>query len=303
MEAARAAEGLRLAAPAKINLYLGVHTGRDGAGYHAVDTVMAALDLADEVLVEPAPALELVCEPLAGLPPEKNAAWRAASALAQALGCEPAVRIHINKRIPVAAGLGGPSTDAAAVLRGCCRLWGVAVADPRVVEVARGIGADVPFFLGGSPAYLGGRGDVPQEEFTLEQAVPIALVKPPAARVSTPAAYGEFDAHPVALPPLEPLLAALRAEGACAGTLAPLVANNLAPAACALEPQVADVLAWLRAQDGALAADVCGSGACSFAICESDAAAARVAAAAEARGWWACATRVCATRARDQDAA
>lgn len=293
--AGRAREALQLAAPAKINLYLGVHPQIDAEGYHRVDSVMAALELADLVELSPAPALSVACDPAVPGPPEKNSAWRAATALARELGREPAVRIRIEKRIPVQAGLGGPSSDAAAVLRGICALWDVDPADPRVAAVARGIGADVPFFLGRTPAYLAGRGDELVEAFALPAPLPVALVKPQAAGVSTPAAYRAFDTAPTPLPPLEPLLSALR-TGRTAKIPA-LAANNLAPAACELEPQIGAVLAWLGAQPGVLAANVCGSGACSFALCESDEAAARVTAEARVASggrWWACATR-CAT--------
>ena len=291
---------LAVRAPAKINLYLGVHDQRDAAGYHRVDSVMAALSLADEVHAVPArelsvtmSAVDAALEPLPALPQEKNSAHRAAVAMGRAFGRVPLVSLHIYKRVPLQAGLGGPSADAAAAIAALCALWGVDPADARTVAAARSIGADVPFFLGSSPAYLAGRGDELVEAFPQAPAFPVALVKPRAGGVSTPAAYRLFDEAPAARGPLEPLRAALR-EGR-AEEVPPLVANNLAPAARALEPQVAEVLAWLGAQPGVLAADVCGSGACCFALCADADDARRIARdAREEHGgaWWSCATRM-----------
>ena len=280
---------ITVSAPAKVNLYLGIHAEHDERGYHRVDSVMAALDLADTLTIEPAAALEVLLDPPAAFPMEKNTAYRAAVALAHAFGREPGARIVITKRIPLQAGLGGPSTDAAAALLGLCALWGIDARDERVEAVARSIGADVPFFLHGALAYLDGAGDRLRERFEPLAGMPVVLVQPEGVGVSAGAAYARFDADPTPLPPLEPMLSALRAhdeEAVCAA-----LANNLAPASCALAPQILGVLAWLREQEGVRAALMSGSGACSFALCSSaDAARAIARAAQERRGWWACAT-------------
>lgn len=283
---------LTVSAPAKFNLYLGVSTQLDQRGYHRVDSVMAAVDLFDEVTVAPATQLSVATDPATDCPQQKNTAYRAATALGKAFSREPNVAISIRKRIPLCAGLGGPSTDAAAVLRALCALWDIDVADSLVAEVARGIGADVPFFLYDSPAYLSGGGDVLEETFPGMDGLPVCLVKPVDARVSTVEAYRAFDADPVAVPPLNPLLQALRA-GDVAGVL-PRISNNLGVISQTLEPQIADVLTFLRAADSVLAADVCGSGACSFAVCDSDERARALAAkAAKQHGWWSAAVRTC----------
>ncbi len=281
---------LELSAPAKINLYLGVHTQTDARGYHRVDTVMARLGLADRVRIEPARELSVAMSPAIDLAPERNSVWRAARLLGEAVGRDPAVAIRIEKHIPLCAGLGGPSTDAAAVLRGLCELWDIDPLDGRVVEVARAIGADVPFFLGEGLAYLAGAGDVLAETFELSCAPAVVLVKPHGCGVSAPEAYRRFDECPCAAMPLEPMLAALRARDT-AGAIAS-VSNNLAPSACRIAPQISEVLAWLREQAGVLVAEVSGSGSSSFAICTSAEAAAAVAEAADQRGWWSCATQM-----------
>lgn len=148
---------LTLTAPAKINLYLGVHTERDDRGYHKVDSLMAAVGLSDTVTVTPAQTLTVQTVPASDFPMQKNTAYRAAVAMAEHYGREANVCITIEKRIPLCAGLGGPSTDAAAVIVALAESWGIDRADPALDDIARGIGADVPFFLHASPAfYVGG---------------------------------------------------------------------------------------------------------------------------------------------------
>ena len=279
MRASEPARRVVVSAPAKVNLYLGIHTERDGRGYHRVDSVMAALSLADTVTVEDADALEVVTVPAVDFPMEQNTAYRAAAALAHAFGLEPRVRIAIEKRIPLRAGLGGPSTDAAAAITGLCALWGLDERDERV-------GADVPFFLHGALAYLDGAGDRLRERFEPLAGLPVVLVRPQGAGVSAGAAYARFDEDPQPLPPLEPVLEALRAHDADA--VAACVANNLAPASCALAPEIDEVLAWLRDRPGVQVALMSGSGSCSFALCASLDDARAIAQAAQAeRGWWA----------------
>ena len=101
---------LTLSAPAKINLYLGVHTERDDRGYHRVDSLMAAVGLSDTVTVTPAQALTVQTVPASDFPMQKNTAYRAAVAMAEHYGREANICVTIEKRIPLCAGLGGPST-------------------------------------------------------------------------------------------------------------------------------------------------------------------------------------------------
>lgn len=276
---------LTLTAPAKINLYLGVHATKDKQGYHRVDTVMTTLDLADVVRIAPAQELLVTTIPAADFPQQQNTAYKAAAAMGEAFGHSVAYAIKIEKHIPIRAGLGGPSTDAAAVIMGLCTLWGIDPHHERVLAVASYIGADVPFFLYGPPAYLDGRGDTMCELFKPLEGMPVALVKPQAAGVSTVAAYKRFDKDPAPLPELEPLLDAMRAHDKQA--VLSHIANNLAPAACELAPEIQEVLDWLRAQNQVCVADVCGSGATVFAVCASKEAAQTISSAAhELHGWW-----------------
>lgn len=278
-------------APAKINLYLGVQPERDERGYHRVDSVMAALDLCDVLEFEPADRLAVDIDTAPGLPNEKNSVYRAALALAEALDRKPAVHISVTKRIPLCAGLGGPSTDAACALLGLCELWGVEAAAAPLDKIARSIGADVPFFLHESPSFYVGGGDVYKEGFAPMGQLPVVLVKGEDARVSTVDAYRTFDADPVPAGPLDSLLDALRADDTSRALSR--IFNNLAPVARKLEPQVAQTLDWLRSRSGVRVADVCGSGACTFAICDSASTADLLARSARIEfGWWSAATHL-----------
>lgn len=281
---------LTLSAPAKINLYLGVHTERDARGYHKVDSLMAAVGLADTVTVAPAQELTVQTVPASDFPMQKNTAYRAAVAMAEHYGREANICVTIEKHIPLCAGLGGPSTDAAAVIAALAELWGVDRTDPALDNIARGIGADVPFFLHASPAFYVGGGDVLATEYPALPTAPVVLVKPREASVSTIEAYRRFDETPVPAEKPGAIASALRSGDA--ETAYALVHNNLGVISAQMEPQIQTVLDWLRAQNGTVAVDVCGSGACSFAICNTAATAANLAEAAQQNGWWSCSTEL-----------
>lgn len=281
---------LLVTAPAKINLYLGVHNETDERGYHRVDSVMTTLDLADVLAIAPAEELSVRTVPESDFPQEENTAYRAAVAMGETFGRTPAFTILIDKHIPVRAGLGGPSSDAAATIFGICHYWSIDPSDSRIEQVARSIGADVPFFLYGPPAYLDGAGDTVREIFRPLTGTPVALVKPASGGVSTPEAYRAFDAEPQELPPLEPLLEGLRDHDET--KIFSHVANNLAPASCSLNPEMAEILAWVRTKPDVRAANICGSGATVFAVCNTQMAANAIAKAALERGWWANAAKM-----------
>jgi 4-diphosphocytidyl-2-C-methyl-D-erythritol kinase len=148
-------------APAKINLALEVTARRDD-GYHEIDTVMTTLNLADTVTLTPAPSLSVTIEGprAAGIDANNDLAGRAAHALAEAAGRDAEVHITVDKRIPSPAGLGGGSSDAAAVLRGLAQLWDLDWPAERLGEIGASIGSDVPFFLAGGAARCTGRGEL-----------------------------------------------------------------------------------------------------------------------------------------------
>jgi 4-diphosphocytidyl-2-C-methyl-D-erythritol kinase len=142
---------------AKVNLALAVF-GKRPDGYHEVRTVIQAIDLCDELELRPAAKLSFHCEALDSLPPEQNLIWKSALALSRAAGVSFGAEIQLRKRIPVGAGLGGGSSNAAAALLGLCRLWRLQIPAQELHRIAADLGSDVPFFLHGGVALAAGRG-------------------------------------------------------------------------------------------------------------------------------------------------
>lgn len=276
---------LRVEAPAKVNLFLGVGALRHD-GYHDVTTVVHAIDLCDELLIRPAPSLSLTCTPDLDLPAEKNLAYRAAVAMGRAFGRTPGIAIELRKRIPHGAGLGGGSSDAAGVIAALARLWDLDATNSECLSVASSLGADVPLFLLGGCVLLGGRGDELLSRCE-PMSIPVAVVKPPAG-VPTAAAYAAFDAAPVDAGEPEDVLRALAAGDG--GGLSRALSNNMERASSSLVPEVADALAWVRDADGVLGAAMAGSGSAVFALCTDPSAAETIAAHAAEHGWWGAAT-------------
>ena len=147
-----------LLTPAKVNLALEV-LGKRPDGYHEIATVMQTVDLFDRLTLEAAPTISLETDDCALPTDERNLVVRAGSLLRQVSGVQAGARMRLRKRIPVAAGLGGGSSDAAAALWGLNRLWGLRWPRARLVELGTRLGMDVPFFLTGGPALATGRGD------------------------------------------------------------------------------------------------------------------------------------------------
>lgn len=274
---------VQVTAPAKVNLFLGVGARRND-GYHDVVTVMHMLELADIVTVAEAASLSVTTTPDLGVPESDNLAYRAAADFGAALGVPSAVSIHIEKRVPHGAGLGGGSSDAAAVIAALCALHDRHASDPEVLAVAAAIGADVPFFLAGPAALMAGRGDLLVRGLPPVR-VPVVVIKP-ARPVPTAEAYREFDRLPVPAAEPGPLVASLER-----GELdVEAISNNLARAAVALVPESGDALALVTSFDGVRAATVSGSGSSVFAVCSDFDAAAEAAERAQEAGWWATAT-------------
>lgn len=182
------------------------------------------------------------------------------------------------------------------MLRALACRWGISASDERVVSVARRVGADVAFFLDCRPGLYLGAGDVLERVFP-EFDAPIALVMPSADGVSTKEAYDEFDASGEEPASYAPACEAL--ERGDVDAMAAALYNNLAPSAESLCADVRAVSEWLAAQDGVLASQVTGSGACSFALCESDQGC-RGHRCARSRGSWL--ARLGNTRGRRRDA-
>ncbi|WDF38732.1 4-(cytidine 5'-diphospho)-2-C-methyl-D-erythritol kinase [Streptomyces sp. T12] len=248
--------------PAKVNVQLAVGAARPD-GFHDLANVFLAVGLYDEVTVTPAGELRVTCEgPDAGQVPldRTNLAARAAIALAERHGIDPAVHLHIAKDIPVAGGMAGGSADGAGALLACDALWGTNASCEELLDICAELGSDVPFSLVGGAALGTGRGEKLRP---LDVGGAFHWVFAMAERgLSTPAVFREFDRlgegtdipEPVAS---QPLLDAL-AKGD-ADALAAAVSNDLQPAALSLFPELAGTLAAGRAA-GALTALVSGSG-------------------------------------------
>jgi len=145
-------------APAKINRELRVGGYRPD-GYHDIRSRLVSIDLADRIEVSPGDAIEFFCEGLAAPAGESNLVMRAARLLASRLGTRAGARLYLEKRIPVGAGLGGGSSDAARALVLLARLWGARLSTTDLLPLAATLGSDVPFFLFGGEAEVSGRGE------------------------------------------------------------------------------------------------------------------------------------------------
>jgi 4-diphosphocytidyl-2-C-methyl-D-erythritol kinase len=187
------ARGGRTLAQAKINLALRV-LGREADGYHSIETVFLRLDFSDDIEVRITErARTLRCEAMSGEPIEQNLAFRAAALFAKETDWHAGFEIEIGKRIPIGGGLGGGSADAAAVLRILNRVAPKPLGTGRLMELARALGADVPFLVSDSVMSLGhGRGD------DLLALPPLPMRKVflvvPSSGISTAEAYAALDA-------------------------------------------------------------------------------------------------------------
>ena len=269
-----------LRAAAKVNLTLEV-LGKRADGYHEIATVMQAVDLSDRITLDDADDFELRSDSAAVPADAGNLAWRAAAALKEAAGIRAGVRIGLDKRIPVAAGLGGGSSDAAGVLLGLNRLWRLRWPLDRLDEVAATLGSDVPFFLRGGAALASGRGE--KVEPLTARSMALVLVNPkfPSSTAEmfgrlTPAMYSDGTATRTLAGTL----------GRSATRVAASLYNGMEAAAAAVFPQIVQMRAALMAA-GALGALMSGSGPTVFGVARSFEQARQIRARV-ARGSWEC---------------
>jgi len=247
-------------APAKINLTLEVLARRDD-GYHGIRSVMVPLALADELAIEPAASFTFTCD-RGDLSDDRNLAVRAV----RALEIEPPVALQLRKQIPSEAGLGGGSSDAAAVLRAAIDGAFGPVPACDWVAVARSLGSDVPFFLTGTGALVEGTG----ERVTAVGALPAwhALVVQPPAGVSTATAYKELDKRQRSIRPRNESVSLRMVEAlqrANFASVEALLQNDFQDVIAGVVPEVRYALDALRAA-GASNALLAGSGSCVFTI-------------------------------------
>jgi 4-diphosphocytidyl-2-C-methyl-D-erythritol kinase len=246
---------IRERAFAKVNLVLHVGPPR-GDGMHPVCSLFASIDLADDVVVEPAVRDEVACPGVVGA----NLCQEALDGFRRAVELPP-VRVTIEKRIPIAAGLGGGSADAGAVLRAANELAGRPLDADGLRELAAGLGSDVPSQVEPQHTLVGGYG----ERVEPIDLPPLSLVLVPAAEgVLTREVYAELDRLGGTRDSLDPA----RLRGLAASPLQELAAgveNDLQPAAVSLRPELDGTLSALR-ERGARAAAVGGSGPTAFGL-------------------------------------
>ena len=259
----RRARRIELIATAKVNLALEI-LGRRADGYHEIVTVMQAVELSDRIVLEDGDTFELHTADRYVPRDASNLALRAALALRQAAGVDNGVRVTLDKRIPIAAGLGGGSADAAAVLVGLNRLWRLRWPLGRLAEVGATLGMDVPFFLRGGTAFATGRGE--KVERVPGMALALVLVNPRFAS-STAEAYGRLTAAMYTDGArARTVLAALSARRP--GRLAESLYNGLEATVAPAHPEIGQMKAALLAA-GALGALMSGSGPTVFGIARS----------------------------------
>ena len=286
---------LTVRARAKVNLGLEV-LSRRADGYHELLTVLSPVDLADRVILETTEGsgpgggdIEVRCE-TPGVPlGADNLAWRAADLLRREAGVAAGARIRIVKAIPIAAGLGGGSADAAAVLLGLGRLWRLSLSAARWRALATALGMDVPFFLGEGPALGSGRGER-LGAGPPHRPVSLVLVNP-GFPLATGEVYGRLEPGDFTDGAAVRGLVAALASGPRA--IAARLINGLEQPAARLWPGLAEVKAALL-EAGALGAVMSGSGPTVVGVAASGAEARRIRAALTGRPWRCWATRTVA---------
>ena len=243
---------LVVSAPAKVNLFLHV-TGRRDDGYHLLESLFALVDLADTVTLARRDDRAIVrARAVPGVAEQADLAMRAALALRDATGTPFGASIAVEKRIPIGGGLGGGSSDAASVLLGLNRLWGLGLSRAELAGIGVQLGADVPFFVHGENAIVRGIGDVIAPVSLPRQWLALAL---PAVQVPTASIFAAAE-----------LTRSTRSAKINVFSVG-YGRNDLEPVAAARHPDVAAAVAALGRAAGN--ARMSGSGSSVFAACES----------------------------------
>jgi 4-diphosphocytidyl-2-C-methyl-D-erythritol kinase len=256
-----------LAAPAKLNLFLHV-VGKRPDGYHLLQSVFVLVDWADTLHVERRADGRLNRHDVLGGAhpqglPADDLCLRAARLLQVETGCSLGADIHLEKRLPAGAGMGGGSSDAATTLLALNRLWDLRLPLPRLMALGLKLGADVPFFLGGGPTFVEGIGEILH---------PLALPPQRFAVLKGPAGLATKDIFSSSLLARSENLAIVAGFPASAGTAESIVngfgRNDLQPAAEAISREVRDALSLMSKQFGN--ARMTGSGAAVFSVLDGE---------------------------------
>lgn len=247
---------MQVAAPAKINLNLRIIGLKEATGFHDIETWMVPVTLADDLRVEltTTPGVQLTCSDAEIDPGSGNLAWRAADLFLRETGSKSGAAIELGKNIPHGAGLGGGSSDAAAVLKAMNDLSGNPLAPAALEALAAQLGSDVPFFIRGKAAVARGRGEI-LEPRPPPAALDLLLLKPPFA-VATAWAYKQWHER----------------DGAPAAWVTPQlhegieICNDLERPVFGKYITLAAIKLWLLEHSLVAAAGMSGSGSCLFAI-------------------------------------
>lgn len=266
---------MHLDAPAKVNLNLHVAPAR-ADGFHPLDSLVARLDFADHITITPRhePGVTLTCQALSDTPPQQNLAARAAQVMldrAEAAGLNtPGLAIDLQKTIPAGAGLGGGSSDAAAVLAALNERLGLHLPMDELAHLAATLGSDVPLFLGPSAVRMTGRGEIVQPIGLPELWVVLLL---PNLHCPTGEVYRAFDQAPP--PPPANQLTAGEVIAPPSNWRGRLV-NHLEAPACIVCPPLRTIIETLRSRLD-VPVHLSGSGSSLFVLCDSPAEADRIA--------------------------
>ncbi len=256
---------LKLEAFAKINLFLEVPGVRPD-GYHELWTLFQSIGLSDTLSFEPTSGEILLACSDSQLPVDTgNLVYRAAVLLKETFKVSRGASIHLEKRIPIGAGLGGGSTDAATVLRGLNELWELKASPEELESLGTQLGMDVPFCVRGGTVYAEGRGEILRENLPIPSGW-IVLVYPNLF-VSTQKVYQEIDRLPIGpLQKVDKMKAALQIGNL--QDISSSLFNRLETASFSLYPQLESIKSQIQSL-GCLGSLMSGSGSSIFGICES----------------------------------
>ena len=254
-----------LEAYAKINWSLDI-TGVREDGYHLMDMLMQPVSVSDEIILLPSRTLEITT---GGWPPsradESNLAYRAAQALKDVSGYPYGIRIHVQKRIPIGAGMGGGSSDASAVLFGLNRIWNTGLPTEELEKIGLSLGADVPFFLRGGLTRTRGIGEVLESHDCLHNYW--LVVVQPCSGLSTAQVFSLWhSSDPVSRPDTDRALDAL--ETGDLQMICRHIGNVLQPVSETLRPEIVTACNALT-EAGASVALMTGSGSAVFGVFRS----------------------------------
>ncbi len=260
-------------APAKINLLLDVIRKRED-GFHEVEMIMTMVDLADRLEMEELPRDTIIISSQAGYIPldEKNLAFQAARLIKDRYDVRKGVYIHLDKKIPVAAGLAGGSSDAAAALRGLNRLWGLHIPEDELCTLGAELGSDVPFCVTGGTAIARGRGEK-LEHISNPPQCWVVLAKPP-INVSTADVYGKLRAAELKSHPSTAAMVSAISRGSFSG-ICDHLGNVLESVTLSLYPEVLQLKESMQrlGADGVL---MSGSGPTVFGLVNKEAKVSRI---------------------------